>query len=857
MPKIGGAPYSGTTEQKESLGAVVSSYGRGLWPSLPLSSPALWATLLDAVFADVRGGSPAEGDSEGMCVLTLPKDAAPEKRFRVALSVGELWRTYLPIASMALERAAATPQQRVLVGVAGAAGSGKTTSSHVLAAVINAAAAVSARAGAAAAAAGGDCCGVLSMDGYHLPNAVLRALLLRRWVMRDGRQVEEDVPGASLMHAKGRQDTIDVDAFYRALDRLLHNPTDTISLPVYDRDIHEPVENAVTMTEQHRIIVVEGLWLLHGSSGGVHPDGQQHPKLDPFVEEALRERATAAAVARGAVGDDGAAVPRPASSVTVASRKWARVRELLTLSVFLRIAPEVSKARVVARKVAHGRDAGEAAAHFERVDLPTLRTLEAEAPLRATIVLSTRTARGGAAQEQRATDYTVSFDDSDGDAGANVAAFTGGPEADAARGLRPPKVLVVGLNPAVQRTQCVAHFRQGAVNRAVSDVVSVGGKGQQFATALACAPAVPATEGGEDAGDPTTDSAACPNVVLAQVLQGRAGDEVEGLLKRRGVHDTISWRPTSQEEPDADVGDTRTCTTIICEATGEVTEVVGVSQPVDEGDATRGEFLEQCADKVRTGAVDAVAIMGSCPKRYASFYSDLAAVAAEARGDTGAARMPVLLDCAVAHGEATLRADLVSVLKINMGELAGYASMCGVGDAAELSRDDGGGGSPLTRVQQATRAAAALFAGRRRLQWVAVTDGPHLACLFRRPEASDDASAGAGADAQPAAWYYVLPQLRSRARLNPIGAGDAVAAVTLYAAVLGAPMPTAFRWGLAAGSASCFMGAGERRFHWETVRGLFARTVARRVVHLSADSAGETSSAAASGGAGGGGLPTD
>ncbi|WP_245650554.1 nucleoside/nucleotide kinase family protein [Nocardia harenae] len=111
--------------------------------------------------------------------------------------------------------------QRVLLGITGPPGTGKST----LAEGLRAALAPDAE--------------IAPMDGYHLPNAVL-----------DERGARE---------RKGEPDTFDVAGFVANLRVLRHEKT--VPWPTFDRSTDEPTPAGVTFTTQ-RIALVEGNYLL-------------------------------------------------------------------------------------------------------------------------------------------------------------------------------------------------------------------------------------------------------------------------------------------------------------------------------------------------------------------------------------------------------------------------------------------------------------------------------------------------------------------------------------------------------------------------------------------------------------------
>ena len=119
----------------------------------------------------------------------------------------------------------ATPGRRIL-GIAGAPGAGKSTIAAALAAQIGAS--------------------LLPMDGYHLPQAVLRDL---------GRRDRMGAP-----------DTFDIDGFVRTLADLRLSSA-TVLAPDFDREIEEAVADAIAIPPEVGTVIVEGNYLLLDSGG--------------------------------------------------------------------------------------------------------------------------------------------------------------------------------------------------------------------------------------------------------------------------------------------------------------------------------------------------------------------------------------------------------------------------------------------------------------------------------------------------------------------------------------------------------------------------------------------------------------
>ena len=120
----------------------------------------------------------------------------------------------------------AMPGDRVLVGIAGAPGAGKSTVAAQLVATMPESV-------------------LLPMDGFHLPQARLVQL---------GRR-----------DRMGSPDTFDVAGFVATLTavRDVRNDGQPVLAPGFDREIEEPVPDAITISPSFRKVVVEGNYLLH------------------------------------------------------------------------------------------------------------------------------------------------------------------------------------------------------------------------------------------------------------------------------------------------------------------------------------------------------------------------------------------------------------------------------------------------------------------------------------------------------------------------------------------------------------------------------------------------------------------
>ena len=144
--------------------------------------------------------------------------------------------------------------------------------------------------------------------------------------------------------------------------------------------------------------------------------------------------------------------------------------------------------------------------------------------------------------------------------------------------MKKPMIIVMGANPAWQKTLIFRKFSSGAVNRAEREANYPSGKGINFCRALRCS--------------------GTAEMKLFQFAGGDNGRKLCAGLDADGFpHDTTWTR-----------GETRNCITCLDDA-GKMTELIGVSSALtaDEED----EFLKRL-DKALPSA-DLFAIAGSLP----------------------------------------------------------------------------------------------------------------------------------------------------------------------------------------------------------------------------------------------------
>jgi pantothenate kinase len=139
-----------------------------------------------------------------------------------------------------VRRLRATVPHRLIVGIAGAPGAGKSTLTAQLVAAVPDAVAV-------------------PMDGFHLANVQLRRLGRTR--------------------RKGAPDTFDAAGYLALLRRLRADTCETVYAPAFDHLLDEPVAGSIDVPPQARVIITEGNYLLLGEP----PWDEVSPLLDLSV----------------------------------------------------------------------------------------------------------------------------------------------------------------------------------------------------------------------------------------------------------------------------------------------------------------------------------------------------------------------------------------------------------------------------------------------------------------------------------------------------------------------------------------------------------------------------------------------
>ena len=123
--------------------------------------------------------------------------------------------------------------ERVLLGIAGPPGSGKTTLAEALLAAVR----ESPPAGLSA-----DVVAHVPMDGFHLADVQLERLGLRE--------------------RKGAPETFDDEGYAALLERLRSNQDDVVYAPSFERTLEQPVAASIAVPQSVRLVLTEGNYLL-------------------------------------------------------------------------------------------------------------------------------------------------------------------------------------------------------------------------------------------------------------------------------------------------------------------------------------------------------------------------------------------------------------------------------------------------------------------------------------------------------------------------------------------------------------------------------------------------------------------
>lgn len=146
--------------------------------------------------------------------------------------------------------------EQVFIGIAGTPGSGKSYIAEQIAKTIQ------------ERNPNGDLekpeCIVIGMDGYHLTRSQLKEKAEKgEWFKVEdtkGQVIEKQMSFEDLMARRGASFTYDPATFIRDLKKVKTDGHG--SFPVYDRSQHDPVPDGTRVERYHKIILVEGLYLL-------------------------------------------------------------------------------------------------------------------------------------------------------------------------------------------------------------------------------------------------------------------------------------------------------------------------------------------------------------------------------------------------------------------------------------------------------------------------------------------------------------------------------------------------------------------------------------------------------------------
>lgn len=174
--------------------------------------------------------------SARLCPATQVEASGFSVRARVSL--GELWRFYLPLCQ-ALRLMLARAPGRAVLGVAGPGASGKTVFAALVQRIFH-----------AASGSDGPRAVVCPLDGFHYPNDYLDTHFAAIGA-------DERVP---LRAVKGAPATFDVGSLLSHLRRLRDGGV--VTWPLYDRRLHDVAAEGTHIPPEARVALVEGNYLL-------------------------------------------------------------------------------------------------------------------------------------------------------------------------------------------------------------------------------------------------------------------------------------------------------------------------------------------------------------------------------------------------------------------------------------------------------------------------------------------------------------------------------------------------------------------------------------------------------------------
>ncbi len=136
------------------------------------------------------------------------------------------------IAETILSKVNVNTSNRFIVGIAGGPGSGKSTFAVKLKELINSKSST-------------DLAQIFPMDGFHWKNS--------------------DLESTGLISVKGAPETFDLEGYLLTLNRIRLG--ENLKAPIYSRESHDVIDNALPIEPHHKIIITEGNYLFYDEEG--------------------------------------------------------------------------------------------------------------------------------------------------------------------------------------------------------------------------------------------------------------------------------------------------------------------------------------------------------------------------------------------------------------------------------------------------------------------------------------------------------------------------------------------------------------------------------------------------------------
>jgi pantothenate kinase len=139
------------------------------------------------------------------------------------------------ISETILSKVNVNTSNRFIVGIAGGPGSGKSSFAIKLKELIN----------SKSTKSKSDLAQIFPMDGFHWKNS--------------------DLESSGLISVKGAPETFDVEGYLLTLNRIRLG--EDLKVPIYSRESHDVIDNALPIEPCHRIIITEGNYLFSDMEG--------------------------------------------------------------------------------------------------------------------------------------------------------------------------------------------------------------------------------------------------------------------------------------------------------------------------------------------------------------------------------------------------------------------------------------------------------------------------------------------------------------------------------------------------------------------------------------------------------------